>query len=156
MGDKVRFAVQLQPQGSSAYAVVPDDIGARLGVRGRTSVVGTLNGHPFRNQVMPYTFDGGEKRLLMPVNNAVRRAAGGLKPGDIVTFELERDDASRSADVEIPAELQAALDGDPAVRTAWDALAPSHRREHAGFVAEAKRADTRERRVAQTVVRLRG
>ena len=77
MGEKVRFEVVLQPEGSSAYAVVPDEIGARLGVRGRTSVVGTLNGHPFRNQVMPYTFEDGAKRLLMPVNNAVRKAAGG-------------------------------------------------------------------------------
>ena len=64
----------LQPEGSSAYAVVPDEIGARLGVRGRTSVAGTIDGHPFRNQVMPYTFEDGAKRLLMPVNNAVRKA----------------------------------------------------------------------------------
>jgi hypothetical protein len=156
MPERVRFEVELQPEGSSAYAVVPDEIGARLGVRGRTSVVGTLNGHPFRNQVMPYTFDGGEKRLLMPVNNAIRTAAGGLKPGDVVTFELERDETSRSATVDVPPELQAMLDADPALRAAWDALAPSHRREHAEFVAEAKQAATRARRLASTVERLRG
>jgi len=155
MGERVRFEVELQPEGSSAYAVVPPEIGARLGVRGRTSVVGTLNGHPFRNQVMPYTFDGGEKRLLMPVNNAVRKAAGGLRPGDTVTFELERDDVSRSAVVDVPPELDAALAADAALRAAWEALPPSHRREHAGFVAEAKRSETRQRRVAQTIDRLR-
>ena len=155
MAETVRFEVELQPEGSSTYVVVPDDIGERLGVRGRTSVVGTLNGHPYRNQVMPYTFDGGEKRLLMPVNNAVRKAAGGLQAGDVVTFELERDEASRSATVEVPADLQAALDADPALRARWDALAPSHRREHAEFVAEAKRSETRQRRLSQTVQRLR-
>ena len=156
MGERVRFEVELQPEGSSAYAVVPDDVGDRLGVRGRTSVVGTLNGHPFRNQVMPYTFERGRKRLLMPVNNAVRKAAGGLRPGDRVTFELERDEASRSADVPLPDELAGALAADPSLRAAWEALAPSHRREHAEFIAEAKRPDTRARRLAQTIERLRG
>lgn len=155
MGQKVRFEVELQPEGSSAYAVVPDEIGQRLGVRGRTSVTGTLNGHPFRNQVMPYTFEGGEKRLLVPVNNAVRKAAGGLKPGDRVVFELERDDGSRSAVVELPDELAAAFASEPDLRAAWETLAPSHRREHAEFLAEAKRPETRARRVAQTLQRLR-
>ena len=153
MGEKVRFEVELQPERSSAYAVIPDAIGARLGVRGRTSVVGTLDGHPFRNQVMPYTFDGGEKRLLMPVNNAVRKAAGGLKPGDVVTFELERDATSRSAEIVVPADLQVALGADPAA--AWAALAPSHRREHAESVTSAKREDTRTRRIQAVIERLR-
>ena len=156
MGERVRFEVELQPEGSSAYAVVPDEVGERLGVRGRTSVVGTLNGHPFKNQVMPYTFGGGEKRLLMPVNNAVRKAAGGLRPGDFVTFELERDESSRSAAIDVPPELQAALAADPALRAAWDALAPSHRREHAEHVAEAKQPATRQRRLAATIERLTG
>lgn len=155
MGEKVRFEVVLEPEGSSAYAVVPDDIGARLGVRGRTSVVGTLNGHPFRNQVMPYTFEDGAKRLLMPVNNAVRKAAGGLKPGDTVTFELERDEASRSATVDVPPDLEAALRLDPGLRAAWDALSPSRRREAAEHIASAKRDVTRARRVQELLAALR-
>ena len=155
MGEKVRFEVELQPEGSSAYAVVPDEIGARLGVRGRTSVVGTLNGHPFRNQVMPYGFEDGSKRLLMPVNNAVRKAAGGLRPGDTVTFELERDDASRSASVDLPADLEQALATDGELRAAWDALSSSRRREAAEHIASAKRDETRARRLEELLTSLR-
>ena len=155
MGEKVRFEVELQPEGSSAYAIVPDEVGARLGVRGRTSVVGTLNGHPFRNQVMPYGFEDGSKRLLMPVNNAVRKAAGDLRPGDTVTFELERDEASRSASVDVPPELEAALAGDAALRRAWDALSPSRRREAAEHLAAAKRDETRARRLQELLAGLR-
>jgi len=43
-----------------------------------------------------------------------------------------------------------------AVRAAFDALAPSARKEHARSVADAKRADTRARRVAAVVAALRG
>ena len=155
MGERVRFEVRLTPEGTSSFAVVPPEVGERLGVRGRTSVVGTIDGHPFRNQVMPYTFDGGEKRLLMPVNNAVRKAAGGIAQDALVTFELERDEASRSAVVDVPADLHEALDADPGLAAAWAALAPSHRREHAEAVAGAKRDDTRARRVAAVVEALR-
>jgi uncharacterized protein YdeI (YjbR/CyaY-like superfamily) len=55
----------------------------------------------------------------------------------------------------IPRELAEALAGDPAAQRAFDALPPSHRREYAEWVAEAKRDDTRARRVQQTLERLR-
>jgi hypothetical protein len=154
MRERVRFDVVLQPEGSSTFIVVPDEIGQRIGVRGRTSVVGTLNGHLFQNQVMPYKIDG-RTRLLMVVNNAVRKAAGGLQAGDRVTFELERDELSRSAVIDVPVELQASLDAAPDVAAVWARLPPSHRREHAESVAAAKRPDTRARRVAQVLDRLR-
>jgi uncharacterized protein YdeI (YjbR/CyaY-like superfamily) len=40
-------------------------------------------------------------------------------------------------------------------KAAFDALAPSHRRDYAEHVAEAKRPETRERRAAQAIERLR-
>jgi uncharacterized protein YdeI (YjbR/CyaY-like superfamily) len=57
---------------------------------------------------------------------------------------------------DLPAELAAALARDTAAGTAFAALSPSHRREYAEWVAEAKRADTRERRVATTLLQLAG
>jgi uncharacterized protein YdeI (YjbR/CyaY-like superfamily) len=84
------------------------------------------------------------------------RTSLGKSNGDTVEFDLERDDRSRSADVVVPPELAAALAADPAAAAAWDALAPSHRREYAEHVAEAKQPSTRERRAAKTVETLRG
>jgi len=51
----------------------------------------------------------------------------------------------------IPADLAAALDAAPGARSAWDALAPSHRREHLEAIEEAKRLETRARRIAKSV-----
>ena len=56
---------------------------------------------------------------------------------------------------EIPAELAAALDGDPAARDAFQALPPSHKHEYVEWVADAKRDETRERRAAKAVEMLR-
>lgn len=55
---------------------------------------------------------------------------------------------------EIPAELTAALDATPVAREIFVHLSPSHQREHADYVAEAKKPETRQRRAAKTVERL--
>jgi hypothetical protein len=73
--------------------------------------------------------------------------------GDSVTALIELDSAERT--VEVPEDLAAALDADPRVRSAFDALAPSHRKENVRSVVEAKRAETRERRIAAVVDRVR-
>lgn len=54
----------------------------------------------------------------------------------------------------VPRELAAALAAEPDAKARFDALPPTHRREFAQWVAEARRDDSRERRAAQTVMRL--
>jgi uncharacterized protein YdeI (YjbR/CyaY-like superfamily) len=49
----------------------------------------------------------------------------------------------------IPIELAEALRKDKAAKAKFDAMPPSHRREYAGYVAEAKKAETRQRRAAK-------
>jgi hypothetical protein len=149
-----RFTAVLVPNEVGTYVVIPADVVEALGATGRTSVVGTIDGQPFLNQFMPYTFEGVGRQVVMVVNKATREVIG-KSAGDTVEFDLERDERSRSADVEIPPELTAALAADPAAKAAFDALAPSHRREYAEHVAEAKRPETRQRRAVDTIERLR-
>src|SRR4051794_26127561 len=106
-----------------------------------------VNGHAFRSRLMVY---GGETWLGL--TNAFRAQAG-IAEGDIVEVELDRDDTPR--EVVVPPELQAALDADDAARAAYDRLSFTHRREYAESIAGAKRAETRERRVARALERLR-
>jgi hypothetical protein len=92
--------------------VIPAEVVAALEATGRSSVVGTIDGHSLRHQVMPYTFEGVGRQVVMAVNKATREAIG-KNAGDSVEFDLERDERSRSAHVEIPAELTGALAADP-------------------------------------------
>lgn len=55
---------------------------------------------------------------------------------------------------ELPRELAAAFVSAPEARARFDELSPSHRREYVRWIQEARRDDTRERRAAQTVMRL--
>ena len=154
MSESVRFSARLEPAEVGTYVVIPPDAVAALGAAGRTSVIGTVDGQPFSNQVMPYTFEGIGRQVVMVVNKTVRTGLG-KNAGDSVEFVLTRDSRSRSAGVAVPAELQQALGANPAARAAFEALPPSHRREHSEFVAGAKREETRQRRAAQTIDRLR-
>jgi hypothetical protein len=150
-----RFRAVLKPTDQGAYVDIPAEAVAALGARGRTSVTGSIDGNPIIGQVMPYTFEGEGRKVVLGVTKATR-AAIGRTIGDEVDVELERDDRSRSADVKVPPELADALASDDEAAAAFDRLAPSHRREHAQYVAEAKREETRRRRAEKTVARLRG
>ena len=95
----VRFTAALVavPDGLGTFVFIPEDVVAAVGARGRTSVAGTIDGQPFKNQFMPYTFEGEGKRYAMAVNKAVRAGIGGKGPGDTVDFVLQRDDTPRGS-----------------------------------------------------------
>jgi len=52
---------------------------------------------------------------------------------------------------ELPPALVQALAGQPAAQAFFEGLAPSHRREYIEWIAEAKREETRDKRIAQAV-----
>lgn len=52
--------------------------------------------------------------------------------------------------LQVPADLEAALDARPPARTNWDAFSVSARRHALGWIALAKRDETRLRRIAKT------
>ena len=51
----------------------------------------------------------------------------------------------------VPQDLRAAIDGTPAAAATWDAFSPSCQREYVEWVTEAKRDETRAKRLAQTI-----
>ena len=52
----------------------------------------------------------------------------------------------------VPADLKAALAKRPAAATRFSSMSPSHKREYVEWIMGAKAAETRARRVAQTVI----
>ena len=115
--------------------------------KARAPVRGTVNREPFRSTVAIY---GGVGYL--GVTKALREAAGaGI--GDEVDVEIELDDAPR--EVDLPPELAAVLESDGEAARAFEQLSYTHQREYARWIAEAKRAETKERRLAKAAQMLR-
>jgi hypothetical protein len=142
----LRFETVLAAEGAGVFIEVPFDVKALFG-RARPAVRGTIQGHPFRSTVAVY---GG--RYYLPVNRALREAAG-VAPGDRLAVELWADSEPRT--VQVPAELAARLEADPAARAAFERLSHTHRRELVEWVTGAKREETRRRRLDEALRMLR-
>jgi hypothetical protein len=144
----LRITTTLQARGPAAAVVLDDEQAERIGEGAkRFPVRATVNGYTWRTTV---TRMGGE--FLLGLNKAVRDAAG-AQAGDSAEVSIELDGAPR--EVDMPGALANALAKDPTAKAAFDALSFTNRKEYARAVAEAKRPETRDRRVAQTLEKLR-
>ena len=139
---------ELVARGPAAAFVLDEEQVATVGEGAkRFPVVATINDYRWRTTV---TRMRGE--FLVGLNREVREGAG-VEAGDTVALTLALDSEPR--EVEVPDALQRALDRDPATRAAFDKLAFTHRKEYARWIAEAKREETRHRRVEQAVEMIR-
>lgn len=138
----MRLTLELESTGGSTAGFrVPDDVVAELGGGGRPKVVVTVGDHTWRSSIAKM---GGAYWLGV---GAANRAAAGVEAGQTLDLEVTLDEAPRT--VEPPEDLAAALGADPAARAEWDRWPPSRQKEAARQLTEAKKAETRERRLAK-------
>ena len=144
----MRFRATLETNGRTATGIeVPSSVVDALAAGKRPPVRVTLHKHTYRTTVARM---GG--RFLVPVSAEVRKAAG-VTAGDELDVGIELDDAPRTVDV--PPDLAAALAEAPAAAQAWEKLAYTHQKEWARSVEDAKKPETRARRIAAAVEALR-
>ena len=149
MAAEHRFRAELeQARAGGAMVLIPKPVADALGGLKQMRVVGTVNGTPYQSSTMPY----GGRGLFMGVHKATREAAA-VQFGDVVEVVVSLDQRPRV--LVMPRELEAALTEEPALRLRFDALSFSRRRDLAQPIAEAKRPETRERRLAAALARLR-
>ena len=143
----LRLHTILEPFGPATAIELTDAQVDELGGGKRAAVVVGIGDRTARVRLA--VMDG---RNVIGLSKAVR-AQLGVDIGDEVDATIDLDTAER--EVEVPDDLAAALT-DAGARAAFDALAYSRRKEIARTVAEAKRPETRERRIAAAVADLAG
>ena len=129
--------------GNTAGFVVPNDVVEALGGGKRPKVVVTVEGFTYRSSIASM---GGVFMLGM---SAERRKEAGTEPGHTYDVTLTLDTEERV--LEVPADLQAALDADPAAKAYFATLSYSSKQRHVLAIEGAKAADTRARRIAKSV-----
>jgi hypothetical protein len=143
MGE-ITVTAELEPHGPAAAVVLDDEQVAAIGEGSkRFPVVVTINAYTWRTTVSRM---GGE--FLVGMSKANREGAN-VQAGDTVTMHVALDTQPR--EVAVPPALAAALDADVEAKAKFDALAFTHRKEFARWIEEAKREETRERRVGQAL-----
>ena len=145
----MRFRTTLELHGKTATGIeVPDDVVAALDAGKRPAVRVTVNGHTWRSTVAVM---GGRNLVGVSAEN---RAAAGVSAGDVLDVELVLDTEKR--EVEVPADLAAALAAAPDAAAAFAELSYSNKSRHVLSVEGAKTDETRARRIAKAVADLGG
>lgn len=122
-----------------AAVVITPDVHEKLGGAGRIPVRGHINGGPeFRTTICRM---GGE---LFFIVNRKMRDENGVKAGDDVNVALRIDDQPRT--VQVPPDLAAVLKK-AKLRDTFDAMSYTHQKEYVNAIAEAKRPETRRKRI---------
>jgi hypothetical protein len=136
------FRAKLGAKGHSLFFEVPLDVRKEFG-KARPPVKVTINGHTYRSTVSVY---GG--KYYLPVRQE-RRDEAGLKGGDIIDVKIALDTEPRT--VTPPSELSAAFKKSATAKVQWEKLSFTHKKEHADAILQAKKPETRARRVEKTL-----
>jgi hypothetical protein len=143
----IEFEAELEPMGPAAAFVLSDAQVAEVG--------GGKKVFPVRVTAGDYAFAARLARMggrnLIGLRRELREA-GGLEMGARYRVRVELDTSERV--VEVPRELAEALDAE-GLRERFDALSFTNRKEMARSIAEAKRDETRSRRLAKALDELR-
>lgn len=144
-----KFKVKLiGDHGKSTAALKPPfDVVEVFHTKARVPVKGTINGFPFRSSLM----NMGTGHMMAV--NAELRAGANCKGGDTVSVVMELDQDERK--VEVPAPLKKIIASDPKAKESWSKLSFTHQKEWMRAIEDAKRPETREKRIAAMMGALR-
>jgi hypothetical protein len=134
--------------GNTAGFEIPDDVIEELGGGRRPKVVVTVGEHTWRSSIANM---GGTFMLGVSMAN---RAAAGVSAGETLDVDIEFDTAPRTVDV--PDDLAAELERDASVGAAWETWSFTRQKEAVRSLTEAKKPETRRRRLEKVLAELRG
>ena len=147
----VRFKGVLTPTprgGGGTLVPIPKEVAAKLGLKGMPKIQAVIAGTPYRGSLMPM----GDGTYCLGVLKSIQEAAG-VGYGDKIIVDLELDTTPRT--VEMPADLAGAVAKDRKAAAAWEKLSFTDRKELALALTSAKKPETRQRRLAAALQRLR-
>jgi len=134
--------VTIVRDGGMCFVPVPFDPKAAFG-KVRAPVRVTLNGYSYRSTIAAM----GET-VCIPLRRSHREAAG-LQGGETLDVQIALDTQKRV--ITPPRDLITALKAAPPAWDRWRELSFSHQREFVEAIADARKADTRERRITSAV-----
>lgn len=141
-----RFEAVVSASGGLVVVPLPFRPDAAWGARGRHHLCGTVGGRPWRGELQ-----GQGDQAFLPLGPVWRRD-NGIDAGQVVEVVL----APEGPQIETMGEdVAAALRPEPEAAAFFADLPTFYRNNYARWIAQAKRPETRARRVAELVALLR-
>lgn len=143
----MKYKTTIAQSGNNTGIEISEETLEQLGGGKKPLVVVTLNNYSYRSGVGKM----GDKFMISL--SAENRKNANVKGGDTLTVNVELDLAPRT--VEVPTELQKALDKSKTAKANFEKLAPSKKKAMVLAIAEAKTEETRSRRIEKAIESLK-
>lgn len=139
----MKFKTTILQTGNNTGIPVTEEILEKLGGGKRPLVVVKINDYSYRSAVGKM----GDKYMISL--SAENRKNANVKGGDTVEISLTLDTAPR--EIEVPEDLQKALNNSKTAKFNFDKLAPGKKKAMVLSITEAKTEETRIRRIIKAV-----
>jgi bifunctional DNA-binding transcriptional regulator/antitoxin component of YhaV-PrlF toxin-antitoxin module len=145
---KYRFTARMEAGGGGgAYVLFPYDTSKEFATKGKVPVTATFDGVPYSGSLMKY----GNPLHTLGVPKAIREQIG-KGPGDRVEVVVAKDEKVRT--VEVPPQFEKWMKKE-GLRAVFDQLSYTHRKEYCRWISEAKKQETRSRRLEKAIAMLK-
>src|SRR4051812_46867029 len=131
----------------TAYVTIPFDVEKTYGSKGQIKIKAWFDTHPYRGVLANMGTGSHILGLRKDVRAAIKKTIG-----DSVDVILEKDEEERV--VEIPDDLQKAFLKAKKAQAFYETLSYTNRKEYAVWITSAKKVETREKRLLETLKKL--
>lgn len=139
-----RFTTKIEAaNGGGAYVLFPYDVQKEFGTQGKIPIKATFNGVPYTGTMIRY----GHPQHMLPILKAIREQLG-KGPGDKIEVVVWKDDSART--LEVPAPFLSRLRR-AGLLASFEKLSYTHRKEYCRWITEAKKEETRARRLDKAI-----
>lgn len=125
------------------YIDMPFDVREQFGSSSRISVNASIDGFCYSTSLIP-----GAEGHYMVISQEMRDAAGKVL-GDTLSVVLDIEDKPR--EIAVPADIQQALKKNVVACERFTALAYTHRKRYIEWIKDAKKQETRVKRITRLV-----
>jgi hypothetical protein len=145
---KYKFKAKIEAgAGGGAYVLFPYDTGKEFATNGKVPVKATFDGVPYAGSLMKY----GKPLHLLGMPKAIREQIG-KRPGDTLEVVVWKDEEVRTVEVPAPFEKLMKKEG---LLPVFEKLSYTHRKEYCRWISEAKKEETRLKRLEKAIEMLK-
>jgi hypothetical protein len=145
---KYKFKAKIQAgDGGGAYVLFPYDAEKEFATKGRVPVKATFNGVPYTGSLFKYS----HPQHMLGILKAIREQIG-KGPGDTIDVAIWRDEEERI--LEVPAQFQTLMKKE-GLLPFFEKLSYTHRKEYCRWITEAKKEETRSKRLEKAIEMLK-
>ncbi len=144
-----QFAAELERfegKGAWYYILYPNSVDEEFGTKGRLRVLGTMNGFEVDRALIPQ----GDGTHVFILGGELRKKLG-VRLGDRIEMEFHVNPNPNHID--LPEELEVALEMEPDLQVVYDRQTPGTKRGISYWINSGKRPETRAKRAAEIMRR---